>query len=457
MGVVALGKDRPRTGQINMGSALVSPKTPFADLGASGSLEDLMICGVGTSRLATDGELRLPKVSFIVRNWNYGRFIGRTIDSIRAQDYPNFEVIIVDNASTDNSREAIKRHVGNDPRFRIFHSDVNLGPLGGGLLGLEHATGEFVAFVDSDDTLLSNFASVHIQVHLASELSVAFTSSSAIETGPDGAILNGRRVRGTTRYNESPTGLRAAEVVPRLLAISDQTYAVLSRHTRFLQPVSMEWPWSPGSANVYRRFILAMLAPDCNAEDLPRLSADGHYNRLAHLLGGSAIIDLPLSTYRIHGENFAVSAPSLASLRGDSGPATQFKALRVREMVRVFVSEAGTFSSRIGEARYWSALNALFERDLLKTPADLTNWHHQDFFNQQIQHLAAVFGKRKVLRSFSALLPKPLLRSSIEALHGPKWPVHAHLDLHLSAARRLHARIKRAIRKRRGKLSSSGH
>jgi glycosyltransferase involved in cell wall biosynthesis len=415
---------------------------------------DLTIGSVPISRLATAGEVQLPRVSFIVRNWNYGRYIGTTIDSILAQDYPDFEVVIVDNASTDESRDVIERHVGNDPRFRVIHSDINLGPLGGGLCGLEHTTGDFVVFVDSDDTLLSNFASVHIQVHLAGRLNVAFTSSTAIETGPDGAMLNGRRTSSDTKNEEAPEGLRPAEVVPRLLYVDDDTYALLARHTRFLRPVSMEWPWSPGTSNMYRRFILTMLTPNCDPIDLPKLAADGHYNRLGHLLGGSAIIDLPLSSYRIHGTNFAASAPSLTSLGGDAGPATKLSFIRVREMVRVFVANAANFSTRIGEKRYWNGLGALFELGGLKSTDDLANWNREQFFNEQIRHLAATFGERTTLGKLAAFLPKALLRSGAEALHGAKWPVHAHLELHLSASRRLHAQLKRALRKRRGRSSS---
>ncbi|MBN9024090.1 MULTISPECIES: glycosyltransferase family 2 protein [Kaistia] len=414
----------------------------------------LTIGGLATSRLATAGEVKLPKVSFIVRNWNYGRYVGRTIDSIQAQDYPNFEVVIVDNASTDDSREVIERHVGDDPRFRVIHSDINLGPLGGALLGLEHATGDFVAFVDSDDTLLSNFASTHIQVHLASRLNVAFTSSTAIETGPDGAMLNGHRARTQMRREEIATGLRAAEIVPRLPSIDDNAFAVLSRHTRLIQPLSAEWPWSPGTANMYRRFILDMLAPACRAADLPKLSADGHYNRLGHLLGGSAVIDLPLSTYRIHGSNFAASVPSLAFLGSDAGPATRFRVLRMREIMRVFVANAADFSARIGEKRYWAALGVLFEQGGLRSGQDLAEWKRDQFLDEQVRHLAATFGASRTARKLAEFLPKPLLRSSLDALHGSNWPAHARLELHIGAARQWHAQLKRFVRKRRARLSA---
>src|SRR4051812_40305818 len=70
--------------------------------------------------------LSLPLVSFVLRNWNYAEYVGAAIDSIRAQDYPRFECVVVDNGSTDNSREVIARHVEDDPRFRVVHTGRNL-------------------------------------------------------------------------------------------------------------------------------------------------------------------------------------------------------------------------------------------------------------------------------------------------------------------------------------------
>jgi hypothetical protein len=78
----------------------------------------LLVDGAAIEALS-GGALKPPLVSFILINWNYGRFVGDAIDSIRAQDYPNFECLIVDNGSTDDSREEYARHVQGDPRFSI--------------------------------------------------------------------------------------------------------------------------------------------------------------------------------------------------------------------------------------------------------------------------------------------------------------------------------------------------
>ena len=86
--------------------------------------EDLVLPG------ALRSVAKSPLVSLVLINWNYANFIGATIDSIKRQDYPWFEAIVVDNGSTDESRDIIAAHVGDDPRFRVLCLDQNLGQLG---------------------------------------------------------------------------------------------------------------------------------------------------------------------------------------------------------------------------------------------------------------------------------------------------------------------------------------
>jgi len=105
-----------------------------------------------------------PLVSLLIINWNYGTYIGATIDSIKSQDYPAIEVIVVDNGSTDDSRDVIAKHAGDDPRFRVVHLDENLGQLGAYFHAFELTSGEFVTIVDADDILFPSFVSPWIEL-----------------------------------------------------------------------------------------------------------------------------------------------------------------------------------------------------------------------------------------------------------------------------------------------------
>lgn len=92
-------------------------------------------------------------VSVIITNYNYGNFIGESIESVLNQSYPRFELIIVDDGSTDNSREVISSF--NNSRInKIFKN--NGGQASALNAGLSIAKGEIIAFLDSDDIWKTN-------------------------------------------------------------------------------------------------------------------------------------------------------------------------------------------------------------------------------------------------------------------------------------------------------------
>lgn len=88
-----------------------------------------------------------PLVTVIIPNFNYARFLSQAIDSVLAQSYKDFEVLVIDNGSTDNSTE-ILRGYGN--RIRWICQE-NRGQSGSRNRGIEEARGQFIAFLDADD------------------------------------------------------------------------------------------------------------------------------------------------------------------------------------------------------------------------------------------------------------------------------------------------------------------
>lgn len=89
-----------------------------------------------------------PLVSVIIGNYNYGRFIGKAIESVLEQTYTDFELIIVDDGSTDNSKEIISSY--RDPRIRTIFQE-NGGQAAAFNAGFKIARGEIITFLDSDD------------------------------------------------------------------------------------------------------------------------------------------------------------------------------------------------------------------------------------------------------------------------------------------------------------------
>ena len=97
-------------------------------------------------------------VTFILPVYNAESTIYRCLDSILKQTYCDYEVIIVDDGSIDNSGKICDSYSLNDNRFRVFHKE-NAGVASARQLGVSLATGEYVIHIDSDDWIESNMLS----------------------------------------------------------------------------------------------------------------------------------------------------------------------------------------------------------------------------------------------------------------------------------------------------------
>jgi len=91
-----------------------------------------------------------PFVSIIILNYNGREFLEGCLGSVLKTDYRNFEVIFVDNGSTDGSVEYIEKRFGNDPRLKIIRNERNLGFSGGNNVGIRHAKGEYIVLLNND-------------------------------------------------------------------------------------------------------------------------------------------------------------------------------------------------------------------------------------------------------------------------------------------------------------------
>lgn len=93
------------------------------------------------------------KISIITANYNYARYIEEAINSVINQSYQDWELIIVDDGSSDNSVEIIKSYCEKDSRIKLLmhENGVNKGLKESILLALEHVSSEWIAFLESDD------------------------------------------------------------------------------------------------------------------------------------------------------------------------------------------------------------------------------------------------------------------------------------------------------------------
>ena len=148
-----------------------------------------------------------PKVSICIPNYNYGRFIGDAIQSALDQTYKNFELIIVDNCSTDNSEEVIKSF--SDPRIRFYKNDGNIGGIRNWNRCLSLARGEYITLLHADDKITPNSIEKRVEI-LDRNPNVGLVHSSCIYIDGKGAVTgefrpydSDRIVRGEDEFKRS--------------------------------------------------------------------------------------------------------------------------------------------------------------------------------------------------------------------------------------------------------------
>lgn len=114
--------------------------------------------------------MRTPQVSVIIPCYNRAYIIRRAINSVLHQTFQDFEIIVVDDGSTDNTEEIIREFQENDRRIRYFCHDKNKGGSSARNTGIKLAKGQYIAFLDSDDEWLPSH--LHRKVELIKEMGV---------------------------------------------------------------------------------------------------------------------------------------------------------------------------------------------------------------------------------------------------------------------------------------------
>lgn len=111
-----------------------------------------------------------PLVSIVIPNYNGGQFISEAISSAIEQDYPNIEIIVVDDGSTDNSLEILEAFKG---RVTIIQSK-NAGASSARNLGIMASKGDYIAFFDSDDIWEKNKLSLQLEFMIREQLDLVY-------------------------------------------------------------------------------------------------------------------------------------------------------------------------------------------------------------------------------------------------------------------------------------------
>ena len=162
--------------------------------------------------------MKEKNVSIIMPVYNKGKYIEATIRSVQEQTYENWELVIVDDCSSDDSAEIIKRCAVNDERIHYYQNEKNLGAAGSRNRAIELATGRYIAFLDSDDLWLPEKLEKQIEYMSKNDCAFCYSACNVIDTEGQhtGKV---RLVPGKVDYKT----LLKGNVIPCLTVVLDRT------------------------------------------------------------------------------------------------------------------------------------------------------------------------------------------------------------------------------------------
>lgn len=212
-----------------------------------------------------------PKVSIIVPTYNYGQFITKTLASVAAQTFQDYEVLIIDNASEDDTTNIVKRWTESDSRFRYHRNASNLGLFASCNIGFDTSRGTYLVLLSADDYWEDSFL----------EKSVA-----ALDANPDCSFSYSAWRNFNTLAGSDETNTVGYIAPPKASGIYDETAPLLAHN------------WITNSITLIRKDLCAKIGGYVH----PRLCHLGDWFLWLRLLtqGPAYYINESLGNYRLH-------------------------------------------------------------------------------------------------------------------------------------------------------------
>lgn len=213
-----------------------------------------------------------PRVSVVVPNHDYGRYLAEAVSSALEQGYADLEVLVCDDGSTDDSVAIAEELAGRDARVRVLASAENRGQAAAFNRGVAAATGEVICFLDSDDVWLPGKVDRVVRAFGESGAGLVLHPMVVVDDA-------GRELQRIPSFTSFEQGWIAPRVVRR----------------------GGRWRWMPASGVAMRSEVARMVFP--MPEEGFRTAADTFALVLAPLLTEVHCVDEILGRYRRHGAN----------------------------------------------------------------------------------------------------------------------------------------------------------
>ena len=190
------------------------------------------------------------KISIIIPSYNRGYIIGRTIESVLKQTHQDWECIIADDKSTDNTKEIIEKYSANDNRIKYVHNTRSKGAQGARNTGILTSSGDWVVLFDSDNVMHSDFLEKCSKVLESGTVDVVNTWSNVVDSSTgkivrhfkwvSNGIIYKRLLKGKSYVDNSSTIIRKSKLMDIKLLSEDcpafqewDTHIRISRNARY--------------------------------------------------------------------------------------------------------------------------------------------------------------------------------------------------------------------------------
>lgn len=324
-----------------------------------------------------------PLVSVLIANYNYAHYIGEAIESLQGQSHSNFEVVICDDGSSDDSRAIIKGYAAADSRIQL-HEKENAGQASALNFAFSRSCGDIICILDADDTFVSTKIQAVIRTFVRNPQSGIVIHDLLIMDG------NGRK-KGESRFAQE--GYLGPEIPTLRLGL----------------------PMPQASGLSFRREVLEEILP--LPEEEFRSCADWAIAYAAAYLTNTSRIPEILARYRIHGSNLSGSTSTAPELQEEAIAQILSGMNRVLSFTDQFVrtrfntSVAATQVRNILEHRLMLCLLRKDKASLFSAALDLKNAYHRarrDYpssrylFWQVLSRLPATVGQTILALAFRA-------------------------------------------------------